>query len=146
MKRVWMNVAGGLFCLMAVQCAFAGAPLKGVDVKLGKNPGGTVASRVSGDAGDVNFGVLPQGNYTVTISAAKFMPNARMTKPEKLHVEIRGASQRVISHVLAAASSESAPIEIVSDGKTPLVVTVNDGQGEPVDAVRVKSHSNSTNN
>lgn len=141
--RVWALVGFSVICVQAV---FAGAPLKGVDVKVGKNPGGTVASRVSGDGGDVNFGVLPQGNYTVTISAAKLAPNARMAKPEKLHVEIRAASQRVVTHVLAAASSESTPIEIVSDGKTPLLVTVNDGQGEPVDAVRIKSHSNSPNN
>lgn len=146
MKRVWINVVGGLLCLTAVQYAFAGAPLKGVDVKLGKNPGGTVASRVSGDAGDVNFGVLPKGSYTLTISAAKVAPNARMARPERLHVEIRGTSRAVITHVLATASSDAAPLEIVSDGKTPLVVTVNDGQGEPVDAVRIKSHSNSPNN
>jgi hypothetical protein len=146
MKRVWMNVVGGLVCFVAVQYAFAGAPLKGVDVKLGKNPGGTVAARVSGVAGDVNFGVLPKGMYTVTISAAKVTANTRMAKPERLHVEIRGASQGVMTHVLATASSDAVPIEIVSDGKTPLMVIVNDGQGEPLDAARIKSHSNSTNN
>jgi len=146
MKKLDRVGALGLFCLFAAQMAFAGAPLKGVDVKLGKNPGGIVASRMSGDGGEANFGVLPKGSYIVTIDTAKSTANARMARPERLHVEIRGASQGVITHVLAAATSDTAPIEIVSDGKTPLVITVNDGQGEPVDVTRVKSHSNSTNN
>jgi hypothetical protein len=39
------------------------------------------------------------------------------------------------------------PIVFTSDGKMPLVVKVSDGATEPVDwVVRVKSHSNSTNN
>ena len=146
MKRVWVNVVGCLLCLVAVQYAFAGVPVKGVDVKLGKNPGRAVASRVSRDAGEVNFGVLPKGNYTLTISAAKVAPSPRMARPERLHVEIRGAARGVVTHVLAAAGSDTVPLDIVSDGKTPLVVTVNDGQGEPVDAVRIRSHSNSSNN
>ena len=49
--------------------AYAGAPLKGVDVKLGKNPGGGAAARTfTTDAnGKVTFGVLPKGSYTITL-------------------------------------------------------------------------------
>ncbi len=63
--------------------AIAGAPLKGVDVKLGKNPGGTPAARTTTDGkGNFGFGVLPQGSYSVIIkfivksSLAKALPTA----------------------------------------------------------------------
>ena len=134
-------------CLCGGLSAFAGAPLKGIDVKLGKNPGGTIASRVSDANGGSNFGVLPKGTYTVTFSAANMLATARTVKPGRLHVEIRGATAGLIAHVMPAAGTDSMmPIEIVSDGKTPIVVVVNDGSAEPVDVVRIKSHSNSTNN
>ena len=133
--------------MLSVQSAFAGAPLKGVDVKLGKNPGGGCAARTTDANGNVNFGVWPKGNYTVAFSAASIPANARVAKPAKLHVEINGAVQGAIIHVLPAAAADGpAPIEFVSDGKTPIVVNVNDGSAEPLDAARVKSHSNSTNN
>jgi hypothetical protein len=43
--------------------SLAGAPLKGIDVKLGKNPGGFAAARLS-STGSFSFGVLPAGEYT----------------------------------------------------------------------------------
>ncbi len=49
------------------QAAFAGAPLKGIDVKLGKNPGGGCAARTTGASGTADFGVWPKGNYTLEI-------------------------------------------------------------------------------
>lgn len=46
----------------------AGAPLKGVDVKLGKNPGGSPAARTTTDTkGKFNFGVVPAGSYILTL-------------------------------------------------------------------------------
>ena len=58
--------------------AIAGAPLKGVDVKLGKNPGGTPAARTTTDSkGNFDFGVLPQGSSSVIIKfIVKSSPNA----------------------------------------------------------------------
>ncbi len=147
MKKVWPSAVACLVCVLAVPGAFAGAPLKGVDVKLGKNPGGGCAARTTDANGNVNFGVWPKGNYTVALSATNMPANARVAKPAKFHVEIRGAAQGAITHVLTAANADGqAPIEFVSDGKTPIVVNVNDGSAEPLDAARIKSHSNSTNN
>ena len=46
-----------------------GAPLKGVDVKLGKNPGGKAAARTTtNDKGEFTFDILPKGEYVLTVS------------------------------------------------------------------------------
>lgn len=144
MKRILMVLTFAVFCALAAQSAFAGAPLKGIDVKLGKNPGGGCANKVSDNTGEVNFGVWPAGSYTVSIDTA----NLQGAKPANLHVEIHGAAEGIITHVLAASSADRVePIVFTSDGKRPLVVRILDGASEPVDwVVRVKSHSNSTNN
>ena len=147
MKRLLINVAASLVFLLAVQSAFAGAPLKGIDVKLGKNPGGGCAARTSDAGGNVNFGVWPKGSYTVTLSGANLPANERGSRPSNFKVEISGVVEGRVSHVLPAANAEDlAPIDFVSDGKTPLVVKVSDGTGEPVDWARVVSHSNTNNN
>ena len=65
---------------LASSSAFAGAPLKGVDVKLGKNPGGGAAARTTTDAnGHFAFANLPAGSYVLTLevpgaAAAKAAP------------------------------------------------------------------------
>lgn len=144
MKRSWIVCVA---CVLAVQSAFAGSPLKGIDVKLGRNPGGGCSARTSDANGNVNFGVWPKGNYTVALNASNMPVNARVAKPAKLHIEIHGAVQGTITHVLPAADADGqAPIELVSDGKTPIIVSVNDGGAEPLDAAHVKSHSNTNNN
>src|SRR5262249_29994776 len=48
--------------------AAPGAPLKGVDVKLGRNPGGSVAQRTTNESGKFDFGILEEGSYSVTLS------------------------------------------------------------------------------
>ena len=147
MKQFSRLLALGFAFALAVQVAHAGAPLKGIDVKLGKNPGGGAAARVSGDSGEANFGVLPKGNYTITLGTTNLAANARGMKPSNLHLEINGAVEGHVVHVLPALNADQLePIEITSDGKTPVVVKVSDGTGEPVDWARVKSHSNVNNN
>ena len=47
--------------------ALGGAPLKGVDVKLGRNPGGGAVARTTTDAkGAFTFDNVPAGSYTLT--------------------------------------------------------------------------------
>ncbi|MDE3199784.1 MAG: hypothetical protein KGN79_02595 [Acidobacteriota bacterium] len=147
MKPILRVCAAGMVYFLGALCAYAGLPLKGVDVKLGRNPGGNCASRVSNAKGDVDFGVWPKGSYSLSFVVTKIPADARAAKPRRLHVEIHGAAQGVITHVVPSENAEHLlPITIVSDGKTPIVVNVRDGNAEPFDAVRIKSHSNSTNN
>jgi hypothetical protein len=55
-------------CLVLASAAIAGTPLKGIDVKLGKNPGGNAAARATTDSnGNADFGVVPPGSYSLTI-------------------------------------------------------------------------------
>jgi hypothetical protein len=55
-------------CLVLAPAALAGAPIRGVDVKLGSNPGGNAAARATTDSnGNADFGVVPPGSYSLTV-------------------------------------------------------------------------------
>ena len=63
----------GIICAAAAAqktpSSTTGAPLKGVDVKLGRNPGGGAAARATTNAkGEFNFGVQPAGKYDIIVS------------------------------------------------------------------------------
>jgi hypothetical protein len=50
-----------------------GAPLKGVDIKLGKNPGGNAAARTSTDVnGYYSFTNVPVGNYRIFVDIPNY--------------------------------------------------------------------------
>jgi len=123
---------------MSWQSALAGSPLKGIDVKLGKNPGGGCANRTTDAGGKADFGVWPKGNYTL-----EFAPAASYKDPEdmttrnsktssllmpavmKFHVKIvGGAGGPMERDITTNAAAKAAPLEFALDGKTPLVVTV----------------------
>ena len=54
-----------------------GAPLKGVDVKLGRNPGGLASARTNSDAsGNYSFGNLPIGNYFIYVDEPNYPMNS----------------------------------------------------------------------
>ncbi|MFY9853108.1 MAG: hypothetical protein WAK26_04420 [Terracidiphilus sp.] len=117
--------------VLFVQSALAGAPLKGIDVKLGKNPGGGCAARTTDSTGKANFGVWPKGNYTLSfVSAAA--PNAGVAKTaapvaSKLHVVIQGAIGGKIEREMDASADAAArvlPVQFSLGGSDELVVVV----------------------
>ena len=125
-------------CVLFVQVAVAGAPLKGIDVKLGKNPGGGCAARTTDEGGKANFGVWPKGNYTLTFSPAvlrgtkeqdsmRSQSPAAKAHPAKLHVIILGTSSGRIERTIDAdaGTARAEPIEFSLDGKGELVVVVS---------------------
>jgi hypothetical protein len=125
-------VAAAAACLFLAQTVFAGAPLKGIDVKLGKNPGGGCAARTTDAGGKADFGVWPKGNYTLEFAPAATngtpAPTAR-TAPQaalKLHVVISGAAAGKMERDVEAGDSteRTAPIQFSLDGSQRLVVVV----------------------
>jgi hypothetical protein len=125
-------VAVAAACLFLAQTVFAGAPLKGIDVKLGKNPGGGCAARTTDAGGKADFGVWPKGNYTLEFAPAAPAGQASgrslpMPALMKAHVVISGATGGKIERdVEAGASADRAsPIEFSLDGSQKLVVVVS---------------------
>jgi hypothetical protein len=123
--------------VLSVQSALAGAPLKGIDVKLGKNPGGGCAARTTDGTGKANFGVWPKGNYTLSIApsaapaaqstARTLSPSSKSSTPapSKVHLAIVGASSGKIERdIEPEGSARTAPIEFSLSGKEELVVVV----------------------
>jgi hypothetical protein len=131
-RKRFVTVAAA--CLFLAQTAFAGAPLKGIDVKLGKNPGGGCAARTTDTGGKADFGVWPKGNYTLEFAPAAANGPAGQAKDRSLvmpalmkaRVVISGATGGKIERdVEAGASNErAAPIQFSLDGTQRLVVVV----------------------
>jgi len=120
--------------LASAQAALACSPLKGIDVKLGKNPGGGVAARTTDASGTADFGVWPKGAYTISIS-----PPA---DGAPLHVQVIGADGGAMERdIRPASAARSAPIIFSLDGGMSLSLQVT-SQGRE----RPKLHSNTNNN
>lgn len=129
MRKAWILAA--VAALNLATAALAGAPLKGVDVKLGKNPGGTAAERTTDAAGHADFGAWPKGAYTIALGT---VPAAT-----PVHVTIRGGVGGVQERDIAANdTARSAPMALSVDGTAPIVVVI--------ETAKVRSHSNINNN
>ena len=111
--RLSAFTAGAL--LLAATAALAGAPLKGIDVKLGKNPGGGAAARTTNASGQADFGVLPAGDYTIEVSGQS---------EGALHITVSGAREGVVHRDLAARMASPGPLTITGGGREHVVVTV----------------------
>src|SRR5580700_4187271 len=121
-------------CLFFAQTVFAGAPLKGIDVKLGKNPGGGCAARTTDASGTADFGVWPKGNYTLEFAPAATNGPAGQANDRSLvmpalmraRVVISGATGgKIVRDVNTGASTErAAPIQFSLDGSQRLIVVV----------------------
>ena len=95
-----------------------GTPLRGIDVKLGKNPSGNAAARATtDDAGNFAFPIVPQGSYTLTFTIPK-ETDAKMNIRGAVH----GPAGRIFYSEVAFQVKvviAPAPIILESDGKTP---------------------------
>ena len=130
MRTRTIAVATAVCCFVIIATAYAGAPLKGVDVKLGKNPGGSPAARGTSDhAGKVDFGVLPAGSYQMTLG----MPPHTGTADVEITGAIGGTirkrwdfrSNKAYDAGGAAARGSAQPnIVIDADGKQPVQTTI----------------------
>jgi hypothetical protein len=137
------NVMLSLFVSLVAVTAWAGAPLKGVDVKLGKNPGGGAAARTTNAEGKADFGVLAAGSYYIIVDGAKDV------RDSDAQIEIRGAkegtlkkrwnfAQKKAFNINSAARDAGADkIIVTSDGKHPIEIAAT---------AIVKSKSNISNN
>jgi hypothetical protein len=89
MKMSRLAAAVTVVCMATAQCAWAGSPLKGVDVKLGRNPGGGCAARTTDGSGKADFGVWPKGDYTLEFVVSKEV--AEYKDPEDMTTRRRGS-------------------------------------------------------
>jgi hypothetical protein len=148
-----------LCSFIAAGIAYAGAPLKGVDVKLGRNPGGMAAARTTDPNGKINFGVLARGSYYITLAAPPPAPGARGAAPEPplqtCEVSIDGVAAtpyKVEWNFMMQRPSPVQPADssmrmtMPATGPDANKILFESDGAHPVSITIVKSKSNITNN
>ena len=133
----------------------AGAPLKGVDVKLGKNPGGSPAKRTTDADGKIDWGNLAAGSYSVEIVPPTKTQTAAFGDDAFFVVEISGSS--VVGGTKRMAWEVAKKQFVTPIDKTARTTTaptyspkfqfdVGSGPPTPVQTTIIRSKSNITNN
>ncbi|HUR79442.1 MAG TPA: SpaA isopeptide-forming pilin-related protein [Thermoanaerobaculia bacterium] len=87
--------AAALFTLCATLlfAESAGAPLKGVDVKLGRNPGNAARTMTTDENGALNLGTLPRGSYFLIFAATP-----KPSDPVVVEVTISSATGKPVTY------------------------------------------------
>jgi hypothetical protein len=138
--------------VLLASVAYAGAPLKGVDVKLGKNPGGGASARTTNADGKLDLGVLPAGSYYLIIGAPK---DTDVTREPGAQIEIKGATGGTIKKRWDYAKKkafDAVPADSSTRATAPVgeekIIFTSDGS-HPIEVAAtavVKSKSNISNN
>ncbi|MCA1818341.1 MAG: carboxypeptidase-like regulatory domain-containing protein [Acidobacteria bacterium] len=139
----------------------AGAPLKGVDVKLGKNPGGSPAARTTTDAdGNFTFPVVPAGDYVLTLETKKDKSSDGVIRPNdpawrfcRITVNLPGGGKLTKGYDLSEDKAFDPPTDPAKESaresaakpRLETFVVHSDG-ATPIQGTVVKSKSNITNN
>lgn len=129
----------------------SGAPLKGVDVKLGKNPGGSPAARTTTDSeGKFTFGVLPAGSYVLELERPKHSENPDTLKPVAITLKGAVGSQIKIGWNFVTNKPFDLTTESTAKAKAPEKIILESDGHTPITGVCettiIKSKSNITNN
>jgi len=119
------NLALGLFFLIITATnAFAGSPLKGVDVKLGHNPGGGVAAKmVTNDDGSFSTH-LAEGEYTLSVD----MIGIKNVVGEIIKSKYTNSNYEFDGSGIEIYLDKSSNIKVINQRKSGSIIFLKDGE------------------